>query len=53
MLVFEKLEYYEGEEKYDNVEIKIFDYFEYIEARYKTNNMLIKIKKDNTEIELK
>ena len=49
-LFLRNLRYYEGLEKYDNVEIKIFDNFGDIETRYKTDDIITKIKKDNTEI---
>ena len=40
-------------EKYDNVKLKVFDNFGDIETRYITYDMLVKIKKDNIEIEQK
>ena len=53
MHVFQNWRHYEGLEKYNNEEIKIFDHFGDIEAKCEENDILTTIKKNNIEIEQK
>ena len=52
-MFFRNWRHYEGLEKYDKEEIKIFDNYGDIEAKYETNDILTTIKKSNTKIEQK